>query len=148
MFNIAQENAASGPDRKPAALMSEWQPAPSYKPQQSSGPLNFYCSRSRPCSRSRSPISQPVLHKRQDCSKRHSSSLFAALFGHWCRLRYRNGGLTETFKFILGERCSRSTSRARRSTSLAFVCEVAKNIEDHLTGGEDHAPRGPLSRLS
>jgi hypothetical protein len=22
------------------------------------------------------------------------------------------------------------------------------NIEDHLTGGEDHAPRGPLSRLS
>jgi hypothetical protein len=33
--------------------------------------------------------------------------------------------------------------------ALAFVCdEVADNIEDHLTGGEDHAPRGPLSRLS
>ena len=32
---------------------------------------------------------------------------------------------------------------------LASVCEeVASNIEDHLTGGEDHAPRGPLSRLS
>jgi hypothetical protein len=25
---------------------------------------------------------------------------------------------------------------------------IADNIEDHLTGGEDHAPRGPLSRLS
>jgi hypothetical protein len=33
--------------------------------------------------------------------------------------------------------------------SLASVCEeIADNIEDHLTGGEDHAPRGPLSRLS
>jgi hypothetical protein len=33
--------------------------------------------------------------------------------------------------------------------ALAFVCdEVADNIEDHLTGGEDHAPRGPLSTLS
>jgi hypothetical protein len=32
---------------------------------------------------------------------------------------------------------------------LASVCEeVADNIEDHLTGGEDHAPRGPLSELS
>jgi hypothetical protein len=32
---------------------------------------------------------------------------------------------------------------------LAFVCdEVADNIEDHLTGGEDPAPRGPFSRLS
>src|SRR5882762_7508444 len=26
--------------------------------------------------------------------------------------------------------------------------EIADNIEDHLTGGEDHAPRGPLSKLS
>ena len=33
--------------------------------------------------------------------------------------------------------------------ALAFVCdEVADNIEDHLTGGEDQAPRAPLSRLS
>jgi hypothetical protein len=33
--------------------------------------------------------------------------------------------------------------------ALAFVCdEVADNIEDHLTGGKDHASRGPLSRLS
>jgi hypothetical protein len=33
--------------------------------------------------------------------------------------------------------------------ALAFVCdEVADNIEDHLTGGEDQAPRGPSSRLS
>jgi hypothetical protein len=32
--------------------------------------------------------------------------------------------------------------------ALAFVCdEVADNIEDHLTGGEDHVPRGP-SKLS
>ena len=32
---------------------------------------------------------------------------------------------------------------------LASVCvEVANNIEDHLTGGSGHAPRGPLSRLS
>jgi hypothetical protein len=32
---------------------------------------------------------------------------------------------------------------------LASVCEeIADNIEDHLTGGKDHAPRGPLSRLS
>jgi hypothetical protein len=32
---------------------------------------------------------------------------------------------------------------------LASVCEkVADNIEDHLTGESDHAPRGPLSRLS
>jgi hypothetical protein len=33
--------------------------------------------------------------------------------------------------------------------ALAFVCdEVADNIEDHLRGGEDQAPRGPSSRLS
>jgi hypothetical protein len=33
--------------------------------------------------------------------------------------------------------------------SLASVCdEIANNIEDHLTGEEDHAPRGPLSKLS
>ena len=32
---------------------------------------------------------------------------------------------------------------------LAAVCEeVADNIEDHLTGEEDHVPRGPLSKLS
>jgi hypothetical protein len=32
---------------------------------------------------------------------------------------------------------------------LASVCEeIADNIEDHLTGGSDRAPRGPLSRLS
>jgi hypothetical protein len=32
---------------------------------------------------------------------------------------------------------------------LASFCEeAADNIEDHLTGGEDHAPRCPLSRLS
>src|SRR5260221_9306202 len=33
--------------------------------------------------------------------------------------------------------------------ALASVCEeIADNIEDHLTGESDHAPRGPLSRLS
>jgi len=33
--------------------------------------------------------------------------------------------------------------------ALAWVCEeVADNIEDHLTGAEGHAPRGPLSRMS
>jgi hypothetical protein len=33
--------------------------------------------------------------------------------------------------------------------ALASVCdEIVDNIEDHLTGGEDHAPRGPLSGLS
>ena len=33
--------------------------------------------------------------------------------------------------------------------ALASVCkEIADNIEDHLTGREDHAPRGPLPRLS
>ena len=33
--------------------------------------------------------------------------------------------------------------------ALAFVCdEVSDNIEDHLTGGEDPAPRSPSSRLS
>ena len=33
--------------------------------------------------------------------------------------------------------------------ALASVCdEIADNIEDHLTGGSDHAPHGPLSRLS
>jgi hypothetical protein len=33
--------------------------------------------------------------------------------------------------------------------ALASVCEeIAENIEDHLMGGNDHAPRGPLSRLS
>ena len=33
--------------------------------------------------------------------------------------------------------------------ALASVCEeIADNIEDHLTGGEDHGPRGPLSSLS
>ena len=33
--------------------------------------------------------------------------------------------------------------------ALASVCEeIADNIEDHLTGGKDHALRGPRSRLS
>jgi hypothetical protein len=33
--------------------------------------------------------------------------------------------------------------------ALALVCEeIFDNIEDHLTGGEDHTPRGPLSGLS
>jgi hypothetical protein len=33
--------------------------------------------------------------------------------------------------------------------ALASVCdEIADNIEDHLTGGEDPAPRSPSSRLS
>src|SRR5258708_22757364 len=33
--------------------------------------------------------------------------------------------------------------------SLASVCEeIADNIEDHLTGGSNPAPRGPLSKLS
>jgi hypothetical protein len=33
--------------------------------------------------------------------------------------------------------------------ALASVCEeIADNIEDHLTDEGDHAPRGPLSRLS
>ena len=33
--------------------------------------------------------------------------------------------------------------------ALASVCdEIADNIEDHLTGGENHAPRGPLPKLS
>ena len=33
--------------------------------------------------------------------------------------------------------------------ALASVCdEIADNIEDHLTAGEDPAPRSPSSRLS
>jgi hypothetical protein len=33
--------------------------------------------------------------------------------------------------------------------ALASVCdEIADNIEDHLAGGEDTAPRGPSPRLS
>ena len=33
--------------------------------------------------------------------------------------------------------------------ALASVCEeIADNIEDYLTDEIDHAPRGPLSRLS
>ena len=33
--------------------------------------------------------------------------------------------------------------------ALASVCdEIADNIEDHLTGGKGHAPRGPFSKLS
>ena len=33
--------------------------------------------------------------------------------------------------------------------ALASVCEeIADNIENHLTDGEDHTPRGPSSRLS
>jgi hypothetical protein len=33
--------------------------------------------------------------------------------------------------------------------ALASVCEeIADNIEDHLTGEEDQAPRGPPSKLS
>jgi hypothetical protein len=33
--------------------------------------------------------------------------------------------------------------------ALASVCdEIADNIEEHLTDGEDLAPRGPLSKLS
>jgi hypothetical protein len=41
------------------------------------------------------------------------------------------------------------STRAATMLALASVCdEIADNIEDHLTGGEDHAPRGPFSKLS
>ena len=33
--------------------------------------------------------------------------------------------------------------------ALASVCkEIADNIEDHLAGKKDHAPRGPIPKLS
>jgi hypothetical protein len=43
----------------------------------------------------------------------------------------------------------KSAYAQRPMLALASICdEIADNIEDHLTGGKGHAPRGPLWRLS
>jgi hypothetical protein len=77
-----------------------------------------------------------------DC---HDSKLNGAVFGMHDWLNYLRDQAATCRKLV--ERADDALIK-NELVALASVCEeIADNIEDHLTGGEDHAPRGP-SRLS
>lgn len=78
-----------------------------------------------------------------DC---HHSKLNGTAFGIHDWLRYLQDQAAKYRKFV--EQADDPVVKMEL-LALASVCdEIADNIEDHLTGGEDLAPRGPLSRLS
>jgi hypothetical protein len=77
-----------------------------------------------------------------DC---HDSKLNGAVFGMHDWLNYLRDQAATCRKLV--ERADDALIK-NELVALASVCEeIADNIEDHLTGGEDHAPRDP-SRLS
>jgi hypothetical protein len=76
----------------------------------------------------------------------HRSKLNGTVFGIHDWLYYLQGQAAEYRKLV--EQADDPVVK-HELLALAFVCdEVADNIENHLTGGKDHAPRGPLSRPS
>jgi hypothetical protein len=78
-----------------------------------------------------------------DC---HESKLNDTVFGIHDWLSYLQDQSAEYRKLV--ERANDPFVKTEL-LALASVCdEIADNIEDHLTGGEDPAPRGPSSRLS
>ena len=78
-----------------------------------------------------------------DC---HHSKLNGTVFGIHDWLNYLQDQAAKYRKLV--ERADDPFVKTEM-LALASVCdEIADNIEDHLTGGEDPAPRGPLSRLS
>jgi hypothetical protein len=78
-----------------------------------------------------------------DC---HDSKLNGTVFGIHDWLNYLRDQAAKYRKLV--ERADDPLVKTEL-LALASVCdEIADNIEDHLTGGEDHAPRGPLSKLS
>jgi hypothetical protein len=78
-----------------------------------------------------------------DC---HDSKLNGAVFGMRDWLNYLRDQAA-TYRKLVERAVDPLVKTELRA--LASVCEeIADNIEDHLTGGEDQAPRGPLSRLS
>jgi len=78
-----------------------------------------------------------------DC---HRSKLDGTMFGIHDWLRYLHNQAAKYRKLV--EQADDPFVKIEL-LALASVCdEIADNIEDHLTGGEDPAPRGPSSRLS
>ena len=78
-----------------------------------------------------------------DC---HHSKLNGTVFGIHDWLNYLQDQAAKYRKLV---ELADDPSVKTEMLALASVCdEIADNIEDHLTGGEDPAPRGPLSRLS
>jgi hypothetical protein len=78
-----------------------------------------------------------------DC---RDSKLKGTVFGIHDWLNYLQDQAAEYRKLV--ERANDPFVRTEL-LALASVCdEVADNIEEHLTGGEDPAPRGSSSRLS
>ena len=78
-----------------------------------------------------------------DC---HDSKLNGTMFGTLDWLSYLRDQAARYRKFV--EQADDPLVKTEL-LALASVCEeIADNIEDHLTGEEDHAPDGPLTRLS
>jgi hypothetical protein len=76
----------------------------------------------------------------------HRSKLNGTVFGIHDWLYYLQGQAAKYRKLV--EQADDPVVK-HELLALAFVCdEVADNIENHLTGGKDHAPSGRLSRLS
>ena len=77
---------------------------------------------------------------------RHHSKLYGTVFGAHDLLNYLRDQAA-TYRKLVERAVDPLVKTELRA--LASVCdEIADNIEDYLTGGEDHAPRGPSSRLS
>jgi hypothetical protein len=78
-----------------------------------------------------------------DC---HDSKLNSTVFGIHDWLNYLRDQAAKCRKLVARADDLLVKTELR---ALASVCdEIADNVEDHLTAGEDHAPRGPLSKLS
>ena len=78
-----------------------------------------------------------------DCDR---SKVNSAVFGTHDWLNYLRDQAA-TYRKLVGRAVDPLIKTELRA--LASVCEeIADNIEDYLTGGEDHALRGPSSKLS
>ena len=86
-----------------------------------------------------------MLSESSKMDRRHSK-LYGTVFGAHDLLNYLRDQAATYRKLV--ERAVDPLVKTELS-ALASVCdEIADNIEDHLTGGEDPAPRSPSSRLS
>ena len=86
-----------------------------------------------------------MLSESSKMDRRHSK-LYGTVFGAHDLLNYL-GDQAATYRKLV-ERAVDPLVNTELS-ALASVCdEIADDTEDHLTGGEDPAPRSPSSRLS
>ena len=96
----------------------------------------------------REPASASCIRRSSESSNMdcHRSKLKGTVFGIHDWLNYLQDQAAKYRKLV--ERANDPLVKTEL-LALASVCdEIADNIEDHLTGEEDHAPRGPLPKLS